>query len=326
MASFTSINGHAGIGVEVTAGTAVTPTQFPFVTEMEIGDEATHLLPNHVTRAGGHQIGTPQQGQASYPVSLSGPLHFNRMGWLLLAFDAAIATTGPSGDDYTHVAEPGTPASFTVEERPSGDISTAKTVAGVKFSSLELAFPANDLASFKVEGIGMSSPSVATATVIAYPTQNEINGLNLTTLSLGSVDLSEIAEGATIKITQELEALYGAKTKNPVEIKYKDMREIEVTIPIRLPVAAWHDFQARHIATPNPTEDTFTLVATDPSTGETFSVVGRRARVAAPARAPLNASGDVTRVTLSLKCLATLGGSAAWTVTMVNTDASPIQT
>ena len=329
MASMTSINAALGLGCETTAGTAVAPTQFPFVSSVSIVSSATHHEPNHVTRLDGYQIGTPQQGSFKHGFEAAGPYQYNKMGWFWKGVDDTIATTGPSGSTYTHTVSPGTPQDFTVEIRPSGEVTEALTIAGVKFSELELTLPIDGLAEWKVKGVGMSTSTPATATTIAYPTANEVNGCDITTFTLGSTDLAPISNGLSIKITQVLEELYPAGRTggkhNPNEIKYKQSRTLEISTTVRLPIATWHDFQALHIASPSPTENTLTVTCTDSATGETFTLVGRRCTVTAQVL-PTVAGEEIVTATLTLKARGTLGGSAAWTVTMTNTDASPIQT
>jgi len=104
-------------------------------------------------------------------------------------------------------------------------------------------------------------------------------------------------------------------------------RMAEISVPIELTVAEWHDFHDAYVAVPNPTENDFTLVATDPSTGETLTIVVRNCSIVATAFPTVSDPSALVRVTLSLKGRADPpGGDPLWTATLVNGDASPYQT
>lgn len=330
MARFTSVNGYVGLGFETTQGTTVARTQFLPISAAKIGDTVEHLRAATTIRVGGHTIVRPQTGKKTVMPEMSGPLLYNLIGALYRGMDATVSTTG-SGP-YTHVFSPGTSQSFSFECAPSGAIADSRTAYGTVMTELVLNFPRDGIATYDAKFMAWNVAAPATKTAISYPTLNEIVGSDCTTMSLGSTVLKNHAGDVKITISNPVKEGRGC-TRVGGEMVVSEWvdgasREMKIEFPLEMDTASWNDFQVRHITAPLPTEDDFTYTLTDPSTSETLTIVARNCVVSSSAETVIgDADGDVVRVTITLIPRADPpGGDAAYTITMVNSDASPYQT
>jgi hypothetical protein len=330
MARFTSVNGFVGLGFETTTGTPVTPTQFLPIISAEIGDTVDHLRAATTIRVGGHTITRPQTGKKTVTPKMSGPLLYNLIGALYRGIDGTVATSG-SGP-YTHVFSPGTSQGFTFELAVSGAIADSRKANGTVMTELVLNFPRHEICTFDASYAAFNVAAPATKTAISYPTLNEIVGAHCTTMSLGSTVLKNHAGDVKVTITNAVKPGYGCTLVGGemVVSEWVDgaSREMKIEFPLEMDTASWNDFQVRHITAPLPTEDDFTYTLTNPSTSETLTIVARNCVVSSSAEVKVgDPDGDVVRVTIMLTPRADPpGGDAAYTITMVNSDASPYQT
>jgi hypothetical protein len=330
MARFTNANAFLALGFETTHGTAVALTQFPYIISADLGETANHVDAGHVGRVGGAMYATPQTGRVAIAPKFVSPLQYNLVGWLFRAFDGTVSTTGAG--PYTHVWSPGTSQSFTMEYAPSDALTESVDITGCKLVEATIKFPFDGIATIETSWLGLRKTAPATKTTAVLPTANEVNGGDLTTLTLGSFNLLVIAQGVDVKLTNPQIAGGGMRRDANGRLTAEELtdgspRMAEISVPIELTVAEWHDFHDAYVAVPNPTENDFTLVATDPSTGETLTIVVRNCSIVATAFPTVSDPSALVRVTLSLKGRADPpGGDPLWTATLVNGDASPHQT
>jgi hypothetical protein len=330
MARFTNANAFVALGDEVTHGTAVALTQFPYIISADIGETATHVDAGHVGRVGGAMYATPQTGRVAIAPKFVTPLQYRFVGWLFRCFDGTVATTGAG--PYTHVWSPGTSQSWTMEYAPSDALTESVDIVGCKLTEATIKFPFDGIATIETSWLGLRKTAPATKTSAVLPTANEVNGGDLTTLTLGSFNLLAIAQGVDVKLTNPQIAGGGMRRDvngrlTAEELTDGSARMAEISVPIELTVAEWHDFHDAYVAVTNPTENDFTLVATDRDTSETLTIVVRNCSIVATAFPTISDPSALVRVTLSLKGRADPpGGDPLWTATLVNGDASPYQT
>lgn len=328
MARFTNANAFVALGAETTHGTAVALTQFPYIISADLGETANHVDAGHVGRVGGAAYATPQTGRVAIAPKFVSPLQYRFLGWLFRSFDDTVATSG-SGP-YTHVWSPSTSQSWTMEYAPSQDVSESVDITGVKLSEATLKFPFDGIATVETSWMGLRKTAPAAKTSAVLPTAAEINGGDLTTLTLGTFNLLAIAQGVDIKLTNPQQAAGGMRRDANGRLTAEEIvdlpnRTAEITVPIELTVAEWHDFHDAYVAVANPTENDFTLVAT--SGTQTLTIVVRNCSVVASAFPTISEPTALVRVNLTLKGRADPpGGDPLWTATLVNADASPYQT
>ena len=313
-----------GLAVLLGDGSSVTPTCFvdPLPGSLSVDAAYAYEQREGYAAAKGMQTHPRDLLTATFAVPFQSYVYYDGLGILFKSALGDVATTGPSGSDYTHTySKLNDPAATTVEVVYSDDLANSRTMTGARCASWTIECPLNERVRMSLSYLGLNLAAETTHTALSDRTDRVIVHTNeCTVLTLNAVDLlaTGTVRGLTITGENALEARYGFGSAKPNAIYGTSNGTITATLTVHVDSDTYNDYRTLHEA---GTE--VTLVATfTAASGETLTITLRGAIVGEPAE-PVGADRGAIELSINLKCRQTSSADAI-TVVVVNEVSSAV--